>query len=318
MLDSVVFVGSTAVGSVLVDALKKAGFTVAESIAEADAILVYCESQADLEDVYFDSKGLIQTAVKDSYFINLSASTPGFARELNAVALVSDLHVVEAPLMVKDPTIEDAFAHSSNLSCFFAGEEADRTVVRPLIEKLVDTVETTGLAGSAQLAHAACTIQRSARFVACMETDALYRAFSETDDELFRFEHEQGLITDIDLRLLNAVKQERFTGSYTIAMWMSELTAALMTADDIDLILPGTESCMHLLELLAIIGGASMSPAALSLVYGEETLCAKHGLDWTRAEQTYGEEHDHHDGFDHDHGHNHDDSPGNFGAYSSN
>lgn len=76
---------------------------------------------------------------------------------------------------------------------------------------------------------------------------------------------------------------------------MGELTAALTTADDADLILPQAEAVQRLLELLAIIGGSDKAPSALSLVYREEDACAKEGLDWTRAEQTYG-----------DHGHDHD------------
>ena len=40
---------------------------------------------------------------------------------------------------------------------------------------------------------------------------------------------------------------------------------------------------------------------ALSLVYREEDACAKEGLDWTRAEQTYGDhDHDHDDEADWD------------------
>ncbi len=45
---------------------------------------------------------------------------------------------------------------------------------------------------------------------------------------------------------------------------------------------------MHLLELLVVIGGADMAPAALSLVYQDEAAGARAGLDWTRAEVAYG------------------------------
>ena len=44
--------------------------------------------------------------------------------------------------------------------------------------------------------------------------------------------------------------------------------------------------------LLAVIGGSDLTPAALALVYGDEKSCARHGLDWTRAEQAYGDEGD--------------------------
>lgn len=315
MIESFVFIGDIAIGATLTDRLVAAGFRVASGIADADAVLVYCESQADTEDVFFDTNGIIQSATSGSYLINLSACTPNFSRELNAVALVSDLHAVEAPLMVVDPTIGKAFADHANLDCFVAGEEDDVEAITPLMGALAANVRVTGVAGSAQLAHAALTVQRSAQMVACMEAEALYRAYSSSSDAAIRAAYEQGLITDINLKIFSAIKNEQFEGDYSIKMWMAELTAALMTADDSELILPGAESCIHLLELLAVIGGENLAPAALSLVYGEESTCAAHGLDWTLAEQVYGEE-DHVHGEDCDH--DHEDFSGGFGTYSSN
>ena len=115
----------------------------------------------------------------------------------------------------------------------------------------------------------------------------------------------------------------RFDGTYTVEMFMAELSAALTAADDVDLILPQAEACLHLLELLAVIGGSDKAPAALALVYGEEKTCAEQGLDWTRAEQAYGDVAEGFDDLDddgHDHGHDHGsfgDYPG-YGAYSAN
>jgi len=100
--------------------------------------------------------------------------------------------------------------------------------------------------------------------------------------------------------VVRAVRQKRFTGDYTAEMLLAELSAALMAADDAEVILPGVEATMHLLELLAVIGGADMAPAALALVYRDEAAGAEAGLDWTRAEQAYGSGHDHDHGDDED------------------
>ena len=88
--------------------------------------------------------------------------------------------------------------------------------------------------------------------------------------------------------VVQAVRQQRYTGDYTAEMLLAELSAALMAADDAEVILPGVEATMHLLELLVVIGGADMAPAALSLVYQDEAAGARAGLDWTRAEVAYG------------------------------
>ena len=314
---SFVFIGNPTVGSAVSENLVKAGYRAAINVARADAVFVYCETQGGLEDAFFDTDGLIQTARRGACLITLSATTPSFARELNAVALVNDLHSIEAPLLVHDVTLPDAFSDPANLSCFLAGEEEGVEKAAPLLRALASTVTSAGSPGSAQTARAALTIQTASQFVACMEIEALYKVSSTSSKQVIDFALGQGFIPETTRHLVEAVKDENFKGSYTIEMCMAEMTAALMAADDSDLILPGAEACMHLLELLALIGGGMLTPAALSLVYGEEALCAKHGLDWTRAEQTYSEEQ--YDDYDDDaYGHGHEEFTGGFGGYSSN
>ena len=71
--------------------LANAGFERCADIEEASAIITFCTSQSALEDAYFDEGGFVQSAHPGAVLIDFSASTPGFARELGAVATVSDL-----------------------------------------------------------------------------------------------------------------------------------------------------------------------------------------------------------------------------------
>lgn len=310
--------------------LAEAGFEEAERIEDADAVITYFASQSALEDAYFDTGGLVQSARKDAYLVDLSATTPGFARELNAVAIVNDLRAVEAPLLVLDITEEDAFSDPDNLVVFLAAEDDDARAVAPLLEAVAGSIELSGeTAGAAQLARAMATLALAAQVVSVMEADALARAcgFGARARELVRAVSAQGVTSEAALRIHEAVSEQRFSGTYTTAILMSELSAALAAADDADLILPGAEAALHLLELLAVIGGSDMAPAALSLAYADEATCAEHGLDWTRAEKAFGSaEHDHdHDddefGFDDDEfgfDEGADEYPGGFGRYSAN
>lgn len=314
-----VFAGDTAIGAMLADNLVKAGYEAACDVASADVVFTFCASQTDLEDVYFDSEGLVQIAGKGAWLVDLSPSTPGFARELNAVAIVSELHAIEAPLAVRDATIERAYSDAANLICFVASEdEAEIAEITPMLKALAGTVEPTGTPGSAQLARATLTLNTASQLVSVMEADALCRASGAQSSGAFRFAREQGFITEAAARLYGAVVEKRFMGEYSVRICMAELSAALMAADDIDLILPGAEAGLHLLELLAVIGGTDMAVSTLSLVYGEEAACAAQGLDWTRAEQAYGDMEDDDEcdcGGEH---HHHDEYPGGFGGYSAN
>lgn len=283
------YAGDDTVGAMVAARLGEAGFERAENLADADVVVTYCTSQTALEDAYFDENGLVQAAQPGTLLIDLSASTPSFARELNAVAVVSNLVAVEAPLIVLDLARPDAFADKDNLACLLGGDEDGVQAALPVVEAIAGDVQDTGGPGSAQLARAAYTLQTTAQVISAVEADALYRAVRRASAPSGRGVERVGAATPTAEHVLAAVKSGSFEGTYTIEMFMAELAAALTAADDVDLILPQGEACLHLLELLAVIGGTGKAPAALSLVYGEESACAEQGLDWTRAEQAYGD-----------------------------
>lgn len=307
------YIGNETVGAMVSARLDEAGYARVDSVACASTVITYCASQTALEDAYFDEEGIVQGARPGTMLIDLSAATPSFARELNAIAIVSDQVAVEAPLVVADVTAPDAFADRDNLMCLVAGEEKAAEAARPLLELLVGAIQTTGASGSAQMARAAYTLQASAQIMAAVEADALYRSVQRSSSSLDVKFGRAGAMTPEAEQVLVAVNEGRFNGTYTVEMLMAELSAALMAADDVDLILPQAEACLHLLELLAVIGGADKAPSALALVYGEEAACAENGLDWTRAEQAFSSEEE--DDYDLD-----DDGefPPGFGAYSAN
>ena len=178
---SFVYSGNETVGAMVVSRLEAAGCTRTDDVAHAEAIITYCTSQTALEDAYFDEQGLVQAAGKGALLIDLSASTPSFARELNAVAVVSDLMSVEAPLVVVDVARADAFGDRDNLVCFVGGDEEAVAEARPVLEAIAGTVQETGGAGSAQLARAAYTLRTTAQVISAVEADALYRAVRRSD-----------------------------------------------------------------------------------------------------------------------------------------
>ncbi len=274
--------------------LREAGYQRVSDPASAEVVITFSTMQSELEELYYGSDGYVQMAAPGSLLIDLSAATPNFARELNAVATVSDLVFVEAPLVIGNMVAEDAFDRD-NISCFAAGEEDGVARAREVLDAVFSRVHETGGPGSAQLARAAYSMQLAAQLVSAIEADALYRSFRRSVNGTGLAGVSAGAASPAAQLMMEAVRDERFEGDYTVEMFMAELAAALMAADDSELIIPQAESALHMLELLAVIGGAEMSPAAVALLYGDEEACAKHGLDWTRAESAFG-----------GHGHDHD------------
>lgn len=284
------FMGHENVGEAVAAGLEAAGYDRAAQLADADVVVTYFLTLTELEDAYFDDDGLIQVARPGALLVDASPSTPSMARELEAVATVSDLAFAEAPIAVFDMTAPDAFLDYSNVMCWLAGEQGAVEAARQVVSTFASSVREEGGAGAAQVARAAHTLQAVAQTIAAIEAAALVEAVRHapagTGANVSGTARPLG---DVSEAALSAVAQERFSGAFSVEMLMAELAAALETADDADLILPQAEAAQHLLELLAVIGGSDLALAALSLVYGEEAKCAEHGLDWTRAAEAFGD-----------------------------
>ena len=312
------FLGEEAVGAAVSRGLEARGWRRVENVEAADAVFTYFTHAGALEDAYFDSEGLVKIAREGTVLVDLSPSTPSLARELAAVSAVNDLQFVEAPLVVTDPSAADALAPDC-VTCYVAADDIGLLgEAENLVSAFSENVVRTGSSGTAQVAKAACTSQICAQVLSAVESAALYDAVGvAAKDALLP------ACSDLSADMLSAIRAEAFSGSYTVEMMMGDVVAVLTAADDANLILPQVEATMHLLEVLAVIGGADMAPAALSLLYRDEQASADNGLDWTRAEGMFGESDDAH-GHDHDEdgfGGYDDDAfgyAGGFGGYSAN
>lgn len=305
MAISYAYVGAPTFIAAVEGRLADAGFVRASDAASADIVLTFCTSASALEDLYFGDDGLVTSVAPGCTLVDLSATTPNFAREINAVATVNDLMMVEAPLTVRSLVAPEAFAQE-NLLGPVASESELTAEVRGLLGAIFGEVVEVGAPGRAQLMRNTHTLPLAAALVSAIEATALDDAAARSVGALDA--DQMPLFSPVSADpVVQAVRQGRFAGAYTAEMLLAELSAALMAADDAEVILPGVEATMHLLELLAVIGGADMAPAALALVYRDEEAGAAAGLDWTRAEQAYG------GGCDHDH--DHDDDDDDWGGY---
>lgn len=286
MAKSYAYVGAPSFIGAVEGRLADAGFSQVSDVASADIVVTYATSGSALEDLYFGDEGLVTTTAPGSTLVDLSAATPNFAREINAVATVNDLVMVEAPATVRSLVAADAFARENLLGP--VATEAELTDdVRRLLDAIFGEVVEVGAPGRAQLLRNTHTLPLAADLVSAIEAVALDDASARSVGALDA--DQIPLFSPVSADpVVQAVRQQRYTGDYTAEMLLAELSAALMAADDAEVILPGVEATMHLLELLVVIGGADMAPAALSLVYQDEAAGARAGLDWTRAEQAYG------------------------------
>lgn len=321
---SFVYIGNTRAGAELTESLVAAGFKAAPDIESAQVVITYCTNQEELENVYFDTGGVIARATEGTYLVDLSATTPAFGKEISAMATVSNLHAIEAPLVVRDATAAHAY-NAQNLVALVAAEDEPLAAVEPLLKALAGEVIPCGATGSAQLARCATTIARASSMVAAAEVTALLRQVDPAHQQQIATCVKAAVTAETDA-LVAAAQDFNHESSYCIEVISGEIEAVIDAADEVGLVLPQLESCEYLLRMLELIDGGHMSAPAISLLYLEEPAAAKHGLDWTRAEQMYAQmdqaahhHHHHHDDDDDDYDIDHLDFGSEFGfGYSPN
>ncbi len=274
------------VAYLILRAMKQLGLREVRDIKRADVVFTYFSDEESLEDAYYDSEGLIQLVEPATNLDDLSPASPNFINELFGVAEVSDMHFVAAPLAFVDQVSEDAFARD-NLFVLTGGETADLDMIEPLLESFAH-VRRIGQAPQAQMARAAHTINQTARLIAAVETEAFYSAinganmgFTGDVSEAIKALPED----DIRTRTVAAIFDKRFTGDYTVDMMSGEIEAALLAADDIELILPQLEAALSLVDLFNVVSIEDRAPAAMSLLFASEEEGERNGISWQRAQE---------------------------------
>lgn len=267
--------------------LADAGFSQLDVVEDVQFVLTYCTNLTSLEDLYFGDNGLVQKMAPGSVVVDISPSTPSLSSEISAIATISEIMMVSAPMVVKDKFSTDPFARE-NISCFVASEDKIDKKTNAFLEAIFGEIQPVSSVGATQLARAANTIQTSSEIVSSIEAYSLAEA-AKSSLSLDVSDYSAYVASKESSFAIDAVKEKRFKGPYTVEMVMGELSAAMMSADDFDLILPQTEAAFHLFELLAVVGGVDLALPALAFVYeGENSKdAAKLGIDWERMSNLY-------------------------------
>ena len=99
------FAGDERVGAGVSGLLEAAGYP-ATDISNADVVFTYCTNTSALEDLYYDTEGLLRGSKEGAILVDLSPSTVSFACELDAVACVNGHAAIDAPFVVRDKVCE--------------------------------------------------------------------------------------------------------------------------------------------------------------------------------------------------------------------
>ena len=119
--------------------------SIADCVKGRDAVITIVGFPQDVEEVYFDSGNILDSAAPGAYLIDMTTTSPMLAEKIYEEGTKRGFHVLDAPV-----SGGDTGAKEGTLSILVGGEEADYKACLPLFEAMGTNINYEGKAGSGQ------------------------------------------------------------------------------------------------------------------------------------------------------------------------
>ncbi len=119
--------------------------SIAECVKDRDAVITIVGFPQDVEEVYFDSGNILDSASPGTYLIDMTTTSPMLAEKIFEEGTKRGFHVLDAPV-----TGGDTGAKEGTLSILVGGERQDYEACLRLFEAMGTKINYEGKAGSGQ------------------------------------------------------------------------------------------------------------------------------------------------------------------------
>lgn len=127
--------------------------TISECVKDCEAVITIVGFPQDVEEVYFDSGNILDSAKKGAYLIDMTTTSPQIAEKLYEEGTKRGFHVLDAPV-----TGGDTGAREGTLSILVGGDKSDYTNCHELFEAMGTNINYEGSAGCGQHMLTFCII----------------------------------------------------------------------------------------------------------------------------------------------------------------
>lgn len=119
--------------------------SVGECVEEVEAMISNVGYPADVEEVYFGEKGILNSAKPGTYVIDMTTSSPKLAKRIYESAKEKGIHALDAPV-----TGGDTGAKNGTLSILVGGDKADYEACHAVFEAMGTNINYEGGPGCGQ------------------------------------------------------------------------------------------------------------------------------------------------------------------------
>ncbi len=261
-----------------------------EAMSDCQVVITSLSTSAAVEELYLGDNGLLELADQGTCFMDVSFSSPQLAREIEAMAAISDIQAIDAPVL--------CLGEKEEAVMFVGGEQDARDQLAPLFPYLAATVIPEKEAGEGQFAAMLAIISLAGSLMGTVEALSLAHISGFPEHSavgvLATTAGGSRALVDYGPQIL----KHDYKGSFRVSSFLEALGVALETADKLEVTLPMVETAYQLYDLLCVVGGESLNIQALALLYEDEQTCADYGLDWSLADGQDGQMDDDDYGYD--------------------
>lgn len=254
------------------------------ALADCRVVITSLHTSSDVETLYLGSEGLLELMDAGTYCIDVSLSSARLAREIQAVAAVSDIEVLDAPI-VNLGDHEQAIA-------YIGGNPQTQELLSPLFPYLAPVVMPQSAPGEGQIAAMIALVSLAGSLMGAVEAMALARIAGLSDKSALNVLASSSGGSRALIEYIPQVLGHDYTGHIDVAAFLDALDVALDESDELEITMPMTETAYQLYELLQVVGGEQLNIQALALLYEDEQTCADYGLDWALADTDIDDEFD--------------------------
>ena len=124
--------------------------SIAACVKGCEAVITIVGFPQDVEEVYFDEGGILESADAGAYLIDMTTTSPQISVKISKEGEEKGFHVLDAPV-----TGGDTGAKAGTLSILVGGREEDFQACMPLFEAMGTNINYQGEAGCGQHAKLA-------------------------------------------------------------------------------------------------------------------------------------------------------------------
>ncbi|MBQ8670832.1 MAG: NAD(P)-dependent oxidoreductase [Oscillospiraceae bacterium] len=236
--------------------------TIADCVAEAEAVITIVGYPRDVEEVYLSDEGIIANAPEGCYLIDMTTTDPRLSEQIAEEAAGAGMHALDAPVSGGDKG-----AREGTLAIMVGGEQADFEACMPLFRAMGKNIRLMGGPGAGQHTKMANQIAIAGTIAGVCEAITYAGAnglnLRQVLDAIGTGAAGSWQMNNMAPRMLEA----DFEPGFYIRHFIKDLKLALEGAEDADISIPVTETVLDFYQTLEEEGHGDEGTQALIKYY---------------------------------------------------